>query len=346
MIATGSVTLRRCMIKEHDESLGNAWISSYVFKPINDDRSEKASIGFCDPMDPVNLDFTRDFYFEKDVDHIGVRVDKKNPSSIVLKSMIKEKMADFKKEKGIEKISRQQRLLIKEECLIQVLKDTSATVKVYDMVHDKSNKTLYIGASGRAGENLLDLIEASQNTYVTPLYPGIMASRIAGVLGDIGLDGNTSKMDILQRTASWGSEFLTWLLVRFRNERFHKDFSFEFEGSISFASDGKKLKIESDACGNEEEAKDQLEKKSIVKTAKIIFVSHDGDEWKFTIDDNFDIKGMKLPVPKMIDHFEYMRLRLDSINKFYTYFDAIFEEFVSLRRDEINWKEEMKSWEF
>ncbi len=78
--------------------------------------------------------------------------------------------------------------------------------------------------------------------------------------------------------------------------------------------------------------------------AKFIFTAME-DTYAFTLDaETFDLKSIKLPVPKIPDLSSYFVMRLEATARLFLYMDELFEGFLQVRLNPEAWKGEAERW--
>lgn len=161
-----------------------------------------------------------------------------------------------------------------------------------------------------------------------------------------------SNTEAMERYAALGPDFLTWLLVRVLKSDVppppsEPALEVDIKGPLQFASEGgeaTKVSMSGDEAPSAPEVFSALRQGKRLFRAKMLFSAYDST-WEFTLDaGTFDLKSAKLPVPAMADADEYLRLRYESILRLYHFLDEMYDQFLPLRLDPENWRDEVSSW--
>lgn len=159
-----------------------------------------------------------------------------------------------------------------------------------------------------------------------------------------------SALEAMDRYGTLGPDFLTWLLVHVRRDDLPKPPSepgldVSLFGPMMLASEsGEATKIT--LAGEEAAAAPEIEAalragKRLMRS-KIEFNAQES-KWTFALDaETFDLKSMKLPVPKVADLDEYMTMRVQAAQHLAHLIDEMFELFLAVRLDAALWREELE----
>lgn len=159
-------------------------------------------------------------------------------------------------------------------------------------------------------------------------------------------------LEVMERFGSIGPDFLTWMWVHSQRDDLPAPASepglkVRFLGPVVVAGEGGEA-TKATLAGDEAPASPELRAalaagKRIIRS-KIEFVAQDAT-WTFSLDgETFDIRGAKLPVPKLPDLDEYMSLRVQALQQAAFLIDQLFELFLPLRADAVRWGDEVKEW--
>ena len=159
-------------------------------------------------------------------------------------------------------------------------------------------------------------------------------------------------LEILDRYGSLGPDFLTWLAVHCEEEGFagtpsEPGLSASVLGPMVFTSDtgeATKMSLAGDEAAAAPEVLAALRAGKRLSRARVQLNAQDA-EWLFTLEaESFDLKSVKLPVPKVPDLDEYMSLRIQALQHLDRLIYELFEKFLTVRLDPETWKEEAASW--
>ena len=161
-----------------------------------------------------------------------------------------------------------------------------------------------------------------------------------------------SALDIMDRYGALGPDFLTWLWVHSLDESLpappsEPGLAVGCIGPMVFESeigDATKISLAGDEAATAPEAKAALRTGKRLKRSKLEFSAQDA-KWTFTLDsDTFDLRSIKLPVPKVADLDEYMTMRVQATQHLAHIVHELFEIFLTIRLDAAKWKEELENW--
>ncbi len=161
-----------------------------------------------------------------------------------------------------------------------------------------------------------------------------------------------SVLEILDRYGSVGPDFLTWMCVRWLGEGVppppsEPGLQISFMGPVVLGSqtgEATKITFNGDDAPSAPEVQAALRQGKRMLRSKVVFTAQDAS-WQFTLDaETFDLKSIKLPVPKMPDLDEYMAMRVQATQHLSRMVEELFEAFLPIRLDPVVWKSEVESW--
>ena len=185
---TGGISTRRYILMEPPppqlEKTATLAIRRYSWRAIDDSRGERESFGWVNPRRILDPMFTWDDVLISPYVLLGVRRDRKAFSPVIFRARRDEKLGIVKKEKKIEKISRQHRIAIEEELTVEMLKETSPQSAFSELVWDLNSNLVYIGATGNAAcERIQEIFEATFDVKIRPMFPALTAAEYIAVQG-------------------------------------------------------------------------------------------------------------------------------------------------------------------
>lgn len=181
----GGLSVRRfAVLGELDGNLSQTAthaLRRYCWRPIDDERGERESFGWVNPRRILDEKFDYTDVTSNNVMLIGARRDRKTFSNVLFRARLAERMGEVKKERKIERITRQHRLALEEELAVIMLKETSAVSTFHEVAWDLDRRELYMGATGNGvTERIKDLFEATFDLRLLPKFPStIGADHIA-----------------------------------------------------------------------------------------------------------------------------------------------------------------------
>ncbi|MDK2973495.1 MAG: hypothetical protein PWP23_3250 [Candidatus Sumerlaeota bacterium] len=164
--------------------------------------------------------------------------------------------------------------------------------------------------------------------------------------------GGLTNLDLMERYASLGPDFLTWLAARGQEGSLpaipsEPELSVEVKGPMLFEAahgEATKVTLAGDEAATAPEVDAALKVGKRLRRAKFEFSVVDAT-WAFTLDgETFDIKSVKLPVPKIADENEYLKMRVQALQHLTRLIEELFEAFLVTRLEPSAWKEEVVSW--
>lgn len=179
---TGSLSIRRYSViddvpKELPQTATLA-MRRYTFRPIDEERGEKESFGWVNPRSILDETFTFEEVFISPYVYLGVRRDRKTFSPTIFKARRDRKYGKVRKEKKLERLSRQHRLALDEELTIEMLKETSPQSAFNELVWDMNTHIIYMGATSNAlCERIQELFEATFDLKLRPMYPALAGAE-------------------------------------------------------------------------------------------------------------------------------------------------------------------------
>jgi recombination associated protein RdgC len=179
---SGGLSVRRYLVLEEIPKTlpqtATLAIRRYGWRPIDDSRGEKESFGWVNPRNILAEQFTYDQIVDGGYMLLGTRRDKKAFSQVLFRARRQELFEETKKERKLQKLSRQQRIALEEQLTIEMLKETSAQSAFSELVWDMNSNIVYMGAtSNPLCERMQELFEATFDIKLRPLYPAIIGAR-------------------------------------------------------------------------------------------------------------------------------------------------------------------------
>lgn len=159
-------------------------------------------------------------------------------------------------------------------------------------------------------------------------------------------------MQILERYAALGPDFATWLLVHARQDDApappsEPGLKIGVLGPLVLEADhaeATKITLSGDEAAAAPEVDAALRTGKRIARARFEFTAQDAT-WVFTLEaETFDLKSVKVPVPKIPDLDEYISQRVQALQHLARLVDELYEIFLSVRLDPQAWKEEVEGW--
>ena len=150
-------------------------IAQFSFKDI-DDNYEEYSIGWVSIHNMFDSEFAYSSYVAGDYVVLSLRIDERKVSSTVLKKYCLKEEERLKKERQIPKLSRGQRLEIKDSVRLMLTKKAMPVPVVYDLVWNLAESTaLFFSTSGKAQEALEEFFKETFGLLLVRQIPYLAA---------------------------------------------------------------------------------------------------------------------------------------------------------------------------
>lgn len=345
-------------------------VRRHAFKPIAAERGDRESFGWVNPRNLLASDYTWDDVVDGHLVYLAVRTDKKAFSKAIFRARRDAQIAEVCKAKGIERITRQQRLAIEEELTAQMLKEATPTTAVTELVWDRNTGEVFIGAtSGKLCDRIADLFQSTFDRRLVPSWPAIIGHEIiaregwpegyaeasAAVVRGLAnppVGVGADKMTVCVAYAPLGPDFLTWLLVGAINGMLAGSFDVPvpqivFVGGLVFEGESgevSKASFAGDDPAGSREVQAALASGMRLVRARVEMTDQD-NTWSFTLDARtFDVTGAKLPVPKLPDLDEALSLRVQALQQALHLLHEMFAAWLPLRCDKTRWVATVNGW--
>ena len=130
-------------------------IPSFVFEDI-DDNFEEYSVGWVSLLNMFDSAFEYGSHLYGDYVVLSLRVDERKVSPSILKKFTQKEEERIKKEKQLPKLSRTQRLEIKERIRTELTRKAMPVPAVYDLIWSLSESSLYFFSTNKKAHMLLE----------------------------------------------------------------------------------------------------------------------------------------------------------------------------------------------
>lgn len=156
----------------------------YSFRPINEERGERESFGWINPRNLLSDNFTYDEVVDGPHLLLGVRRDAKNFSQVLFRARRDDLTESTKRERKLQKISRQHRLAIEEKLTVDVLRETSPQSTFAELLWDMNSEVVLIGGASNAFcERIQEVFEATFDLKLSPLFPALLGADYIATQG-------------------------------------------------------------------------------------------------------------------------------------------------------------------
>jgi len=130
-------------------------IGQFSFRDI-DDNYEERSVGWVSVQNMFDSAFSYASYAAGDYIALSLRVDERKVAPAILKKFCLKEEERIKKEREIPKLSRSQRLEIKENIKLQLMKKAVPGTAVYDLCWNLADGVLYFFSTNQKAQSLLE----------------------------------------------------------------------------------------------------------------------------------------------------------------------------------------------
>lgn len=169
-------------------------IAAHAFKDI-DDNYEEYSIGWVSVMNMFDSQFAYASHAVGDYIVLSMRIDeRKVPSSVLKKYCLKEEER-VRKEKQVPKLSRGNRLEIKENITLLLTKKAAPIPAVYDLCWNLANNTvLFFSTSANVHMALEDLFKETFDLHLVQQVPYLAAAHLLNPAQEVELAAMSSSI--------------------------------------------------------------------------------------------------------------------------------------------------------
>lgn len=318
---TGAITFRRYRIEGGVPSdmarTATVALRRYAFHEIDASRGERESWGWVNPLNLLGGSLVWEDLVDGHLVCLGVRRDRKTFSRDLFRARRDARIAEERRRLNVQRISRQQRLAIEEEVTLEMLSAASPTTQVMEVVWDLNTGDVLVGSASDAGDHVVDMFEATFD-----LRPRRVMATSSDENGD---------------PVHHGDEFLTWLADH--EGQFNPSSQVTFPGPLWMdceAGAARQIAVRGeDALEAPEVRAGFAQGKRVVRAGLCLA---DGEaEWKLTLDQSLDVRGLRVPVPKCPDVHDGLLMRVQAVQHLMGQLDALFQLFLVLRSNDSAW---------
>jgi hypothetical protein len=334
-LSKGSIAARIFTITEPPPSnfaeAATLAIRRYTFRPIDDSRGERTSAGWCIPGKPLVESFTAE---EVCISHnrylLGYRTDLKRIPPVIFKARVAERIAEVRREKRIEKLSRQHRIAVEEEVEIALLKQTSPKTDVIEVALLLNEGLVIIGTATQSKiDKITEMLEATFDMKLRERFPSLLFGQ------RFSQNPNASPLEHGQQYAAIGPDFLTHTMRQILDGAWTAPeceplLTADIMGPLYFEglSEIRKATFGGEEAAAGEEVTTALKNKKKLTRARLAFDAGE-DHYQFTLDGpTFDFRAVKLPVPALADENMFLEMRIDALLRLQQYVEESFAAFA------------------
>ncbi len=153
-------------------------INRSAFRDI-DDTFDEYSIGWVSVLNMFDSEFVYAPYAAGDYVALSMRIDERKVAASVLKKFCLKEEERLKKERQIPKLGRGQRLEIKENMQLMLMKKAVPVPAVYDLCWNLSNNTvLFFSTNSKAQSALEDFFKETFDLFLVLQVPYLTAAHL------------------------------------------------------------------------------------------------------------------------------------------------------------------------
>jgi len=153
-------------------------ITANAFRDI-DDTFDEYSIGWVSVLNMFDAEFAYASYAAGDYVVLSMRIDERKVPAAVLKKFCLKEEERIKKERQIPKLSRGQRLEVKENIQLMLMKKAAPMPAVYDLCWNLADNTvLFFSTNSKAQAALEDFFKETFNLHLVLQVPYLAAAHL------------------------------------------------------------------------------------------------------------------------------------------------------------------------
>lgn len=183
-IFTGTLTFKiyRVLDSLSDDYIDvlNTGIKKNRFKPLDSESRETISMGWVHPLNPLEGMKDAESAIIDEYLVLGLRIDKKNLNKKIFKSHLLKRIDEIKKDKKINRLSKEQKEALEEEIRIKLIKDISPSTTLIEALWNLNSGKIYFGSMSKTrNEDFVELFIQSFNLSIISEDPFIIAQDMA-----------------------------------------------------------------------------------------------------------------------------------------------------------------------
>ncbi len=193
----GSVTYRKFRVmdelpKNFRERLQQG-LQRYAFREIDPKKNPESSIGWVNPLDPLDPDLSLEKLLFGSFVVLGVRVDRKSIPAALLKARVSQGLREAMRERRVRKLSREEVYAVRQTVRETMLAAVPPTTALYEAVWNYEKGEVYLSThSSRFGVEFMDLFEVTTGLALEEVT---LLSRAEDIIESEGLSGDVTLLD-------------------------------------------------------------------------------------------------------------------------------------------------------
>lgn len=189
---SGSMSVRRYAVQDEVPAAfartATMALRRYVWRPIDADRGERESFGWVNPRRPLEAELLWEDCLDGNLAFLAVRRDRKSFNKTLFRARREELFAKTKREKGMERLTRQHRIALEEQLTVQMLREVTPAVAFTELVWDLNTGDVLMGATGKSlCERIADLFHSTFDLRLGARFPALVGY---GFMSQQGLEEN------------------------------------------------------------------------------------------------------------------------------------------------------------
>lgn len=159
-------------------------ISRFAFRRIDPNGTQERSVGWVNPYDVFDTDFSKVSLFLEPYLTLTWRIDVRRVPKNSLLQCCRDGEREFMKREHLDYIPRQVRRDIREASYSALLARAIPTTSVYDAVWDLQSGVLLFGGTGtKLSDDFSSFFHGAFGLHLTPLYPYTLACVVLERIG-------------------------------------------------------------------------------------------------------------------------------------------------------------------
>ncbi len=150
-----------------------------AMKPLEPDDTDLERSGWCKVGEPFALDLAYEDVFYNEYINLGLRTDKWQLPSAVLKQRVREAESAYLEKKGRERLGRAEKAELKEMVVRKLKKQTAPATRVVDLSWSMNEGVVrFFSHADKAAANMIELFTRTFGLKLVREAPYTLASRL------------------------------------------------------------------------------------------------------------------------------------------------------------------------
>lgn len=155
-------------------------LQRHAFKPIDPERGELQAMGWVNIRQMLDANLSLHKVLFGNLILLALRLDKLSINQRLFRALLAQEIGKLIREKGREKLSREEKLVIEDKIRLDLIKRTQPATAVYEMAWHMESGVVFFGATGeRLNMAFADLFTETFQVAIEPQFPFLRAQRWA-----------------------------------------------------------------------------------------------------------------------------------------------------------------------